>query len=276
MQNINEPTQTYRQNTAWFEVLFQAICAEQPKIFAISGAQGSGKSTLAASLQRALQQVGVRCGVVSLDDYYFSKDARARLAARVHPLLQKRGVPGTHHISRLQQDIANHLAGKVLTLPRFDKAQDDTLADEPAARYDMLIVEGWCLGALPQQATQLAMPVNQLDLVAGANTWLQYQNDQLRNHYLPLWGLLQPMVYLKPPDWSTVCQWRLQQEQQLWQLRGQGMDAATLQDFMLPFQRWTEAMLGGDLAGCPLQLQLDQRRQICTPIPAHLWGKSQN
>lgn len=266
-------------NQVWLQALVQFISQRQLKIFSISGAQGSGKTTLAANLQQALQQTGMSVGVVSLDDYYLGRQARRLLAVQVHPLLSQRGVPGTHQISRLQQDLTTHLAGQPVALPRFDKALDDVVADVPLSRYDVLVIEGWCLGALPQSPEQLAFPVNELDRLPAAAHWRSFQNDQLQSFYQPLWPLLQPMVYLRAPDWPTVCLWRQQQEAVLWRQRGVGMDRDTLFKFMLPFQRFTQAMMRGQLAGPVQILALDQNRNIRTPLPPDLqqqWAKSQN
>ncbi|MGH8252817.1 MAG: adenylyl-sulfate kinase, partial [Steroidobacteraceae bacterium] len=65
----------------------------------ISGAQGSGKSTLAAALQGLLHSRGFATVVLSLDDFYLTRAQRSELARRVHPLLQTRGVPGTHDVA---------------------------------------------------------------------------------------------------------------------------------------------------------------------------------
>lgn len=279
MQDFKPTNTDIGVHCTWLPALVQYISLHQLKIFAISGAQGSGKTTLAAGLQQALQQSGMGVGVVSLDDYYLSRNERQKLAEQVHPLLSQRGVPGTHHINRLQQDLAAHLAGQAIALPRFDKALDDVVADLPLRHYDVLIIEGWCLGALPQNAAELAVPINALDLLPDAARWRQFQNAQLQQHYQPLWPLLQPMVYLQAPDWPTVCLWRQQQEAALWRERGVGMDKVALSKFMLPFQRWTEAMLRGELAGQPLVFKLNQNRQITSPLPADLddlWPKSQS
>jgi len=244
-----------------------SVCAQQImqnglKIFAISGAQGSGKTTLAANLQETLRQSGMHCGVVSLDDYYFSRRDRQILARKIHPLFAMRGVAGTHQIERLQQDLELQRQGKALTLPRFDKASDDQSAALPAAFYDILIVEGWCLGAMVQSAEQLAQPVNMLDSMPDAATWRGYQNQQLALWYQPLWPLMQQMVYLQAPDWSTIYHWRQQQEEALWRQQGKGMDTVMLQQFMLPFQRWTEAMLGGQICPGVQRVQLNESRQV--------------
>lgn len=270
MQAFHAPDRKDDLHRALVTALVQYIQQYRLKIFAISGAQGSGKTTLAGALQGALQQCGICTGVVSLDDYYLSRRERAQLAERVHPLLINRGVPGTHQISRLQHDVTAHLAGQPVTLPRFDKALDDVVADAPPCRYDVLIIEGWCLGALPQNAAELAVPVNALDLLPDAARWRQFQNNQLQQYYQPLWSLLQPMLYLQAPDWPTVCVWRQQQEAALWLQRGTGMDAAALTQFMLPFQRWTAAMLRGEIGRPALILALNKNRQIRTPLPSEL------
>lgn len=279
MQDLASGATDHVLNRTWLQALVDLISLRQLKVFAISGAQGSGKTTLAVNLQQALQQQGLRCGVVSLDDYYLSRNERQTLAERVHALLSQRGVPGTHHISRLQLDLTTHLAGQPVALPRFDKALDDVVADTPPCGYDVLIIEGWCLGAVSQSEAELAVPVNALDMLPDAVRWRQFQNEQLQQNYQPLWSLLQPMLYLQAPDWPTVCVWRQQQETALWLQRGTGMDAAAMTQFMLPFQRWTEAMLRGELHGPALILKLDQYRNICTPITADLdglWPKLQS
>ena len=66
--------------------------------FAIAGVQGGGKSTLAAQLARAARARGRRAAVLSLDDVYLDRPARAALGRDVHPLLATRGPPGTHDV----------------------------------------------------------------------------------------------------------------------------------------------------------------------------------
>ena len=41
---------------------------------------------------------GLNVVVLSLDDFYLTRDERNALARTVHPMLQVRGVPGTHDI----------------------------------------------------------------------------------------------------------------------------------------------------------------------------------
>ena len=85
-------------------------------------------------------------------------------------------------------------------------------------------------------------PVNALE--AGEDTdgrWRHYVNSQLAGLYADYWQLLKPLIWLKAPDWQSVCRWRAKQEQQLRRERGRGMTEAELVRFMLPFQRLTLA-----------------------------------
>jgi len=213
-----------------------------PALIGISGAQGSGKSSLAAELARAFSQQGLRAAAVSLDDYYLSKAQRQSLAAQVHPLLTQRGVPGTHNIHQAIADAQSVLAAQAVSLPRFDKARDESVAALPAQQLDILIVEGWCLGVQMQTETELKHTVNALEASEDATgQWRHYVNTQLAADYARYWQLLQPLIWLQAPDWHCVCQWRARQEQQLWQQHGAGMTEPELARFMLPFQRLTEA-----------------------------------
>ena len=68
-----------------------------PFLLGVNGAQGTGKSTLADYLKLALESSSdINVAVLSIDDFYLTKAERTRLAAEVHPLLETRGVPGTH------------------------------------------------------------------------------------------------------------------------------------------------------------------------------------
>ena len=218
-------------NSSSFKALAQHLAKEilqtQRPLFAISGAQGSGKSTLAAMVADELRWHGVSVAVVSLDDFYLRKDARALLAQTVDGRLRQRGVPGTHSISAALALTKAHLQGRAIALPRFDKASDNPAATEPLQRYDCLIIEGWCLGVKPIELT-------------GSHTRYQRYVEAALAAYQPWFQLLRPLLYLQAPNWQTVCQWRLQQEQALHAKRGFGMNDTELAAFMQAFRPLTE------------------------------------
>ena len=99
-------------------------------VVGINGCQGSGKSTLADFLQQFLEYQGLSVASLSIDDLYLTRAQRQQLAKTVHPLLQTRGVPGTHDTAMgiaLIDQLRQLSKGEQLRLPRFDKASDDRL-----------------------------------------------------------------------------------------------------------------------------------------------------
>ena len=131
----------------------------------VTGSQGSGKTTTARALARLLDARGLRAAILSLDDLYLPLADRRRLAAEVHPLFLTRGVPGTHDVD-LGVAILEGLAAPGATLmPRFDKATDDRASawDVHEGPFDVILFEGWCVGARPQAPGALIQPVNDLE-----------------------------------------------------------------------------------------------------------------
>lgn len=192
-------------------------------VLGISGAQGSGKSTLALALEQAMQAQGVATATLSLDDLYYTRAERRHLAATVHPLLQTRGVPGTHDVALGLATIAALERGEPALLPRFDKAHDDRRptcdpapGDHAPAHTRLLIFEGWCLGARPQDEAALADPVNALeDEEDPAGIWRRHANAALAGPYRALWARIDALAMLRAPGFEGVVHWRRQQERAL-------------------------------------------------------------
>lgn len=217
----------------------------------VAGAQGSGKSTIALGVAERMAARGVACALLSLDDLYLTRAERERLASDVHPLLCTRGVPGTHDVA-LGLGVIDALArGEDAALPRFDKAMDDRTpeASWPRAPKDtrLLVLEGWCVGARPQEAAALARPVNALEAREDADgCWRAYVNRALAGDYQALFGRIDTLAFLAAPGFEVVARWRGEQEDAL-RAHGGGagvMDAATLERFIQHYERITRAMLG--------------------------------
>ena len=106
------------------------------------------------------------------------------------------------------------------TLPRFDKARDD-LAPASAwplepAQVDVVLFEGWCVGAKPQAPEALAAPVNDLEARRDPDgRWRRYVNDSLAGPYQSLFSRIDRLVLLQPPGFEVVAAWRQEQEQKL-------------------------------------------------------------
>ena len=140
-------------------------------VLGVNGAQGSGKSTLCEFLTLVLRH-GYEHRVVgfSIDDLYKTRAERTQLAAGIHPLLETRGAPGTHDVElglSLIDQLITAGPDDVTRIPSFDKALDERRpeSDWPAhdGPTDIIILEGWCVGAKPQPESDLTRPVNTLE-----------------------------------------------------------------------------------------------------------------
>lgn len=197
--------------------------AGRPWMIGINGAQGTGKSTLSRFLQLFLERRhALRCTVLSIDDFYYTREERGQLARNTHPLLKTRGVPGTHDVSLGIAVCEQLLAADeqtVTRIPRFDKAADDRCPPPEWTRHngrtDVLLFEGWCVGSRPQLPDSLGRPVNTLEEIEDADgRWRQYVNNSLQ-HYQPWFAMIDQLAMLKAPSMAAVFRWRLEQEQKL-------------------------------------------------------------
>jgi D-glycerate 3-kinase len=217
-------------------------------VIGLCGAQGSGKTTVARYAARLLQDRGMRAVALSLDHFYLTHEVRQRLAREVHPLLVTRGPPGTHDVGMAAAAIdALRSKGKV-SLPRFDKATDTRAPrgtwDTVSSPVDVILLEGWCVGALSQGEAALATPVNALERDEDPKgVWRHYVNDQLDGPYKALFARLHDLVLLEAPSFEVVAGWREEQEAKL-RAQGQGgMDRAEIARFVAHYERLTRWIL---------------------------------
>ncbi|XOV82987.1 MAG: kinase [bacterium] len=231
------------------------------QVVGISGSQGSGKSTLARCLQDTLLAADEQAAAVSIDDFYLSRQARAALADQVHPLLQTRGVPGTHDWQWLHRTLDDVHRGKTpLVLPVFDKGLDDRVGERDI-EAGVLVLEGWCLGVNAQPETALAMPCNTLEKEEDAQgIWRRWVNAQLRQHYESLWPKVDLWVHLRVPGFAQVYAWRNLQEQQV--PVAQRMSEAQIARFIAHYERLTKALWEQPPATPGLVLALNEQHRV--------------
>jgi D-glycerate 3-kinase len=217
-------------------------------ILGLCGAQGSGKSTIAAATAQMLRAGGLSAVSISLDDFYLGRSARARLAQVVHPLLAVRGPPGTHDIALACAVLDALGRPEVVRLPSFDKARDEP---RPAADWrevrgpvDVVIFEGWCVGARPEPEARLAAPVNTLERDRDPDgVCRSYVNRQLAEAYPALFGRLDALALIAAPGFDIVQAWRTEQEHKLRARAGGGMSDAEVAEFIQHYERLTRWIL---------------------------------
>lgn len=217
-------------------------------LIGLCGAQGSGKSTIAAVCVRLLQDRGLNAVALSLDDFYLGREARAWLAGKVNRLLQVRGPPGTHDVA-LACAVLDHLRQEGITpLPAFNKAADERKPKsqwrEAEGPVDVVIFEGWCVGARPEPGERLRTPINPLERRDDPNgAWRTYVNRQLAEHYQALFERLDRLVLLQAPGFEVVRGWRMEQEAKLRERTRGGMSDAQVGQFVQYYERITRWVL---------------------------------
>lgn len=220
----------------------------RPVAIGINGGQGSGKSTLSLFLvEWLIRECGLSALCLPLDDLYYSKAKRLELARSVHPLFATRGVPGTHDVAlgmRLLDKLLGIRNGGTLAMPKFDKAADDLLEEVEwpvvATPVDVVVFEGWCIGARPQSYTALETPINDLEEKEdGDGRWRLAVNEHLKTDYGELFKRLDTLVMLRIPSFEKAIEWRRLQESKL----SDPLNRRQLMRFIMHFERLTRHML---------------------------------
>ncbi len=238
---------------------------DRPPLIAVVGAQGSGKTTLARA---AAERFGA--AQISIDDVYLTRAEREVLAREVHPLFVTRGPPGTHDLGLLQQLIdALSAAGPEdeTLIPDFDKRGDDRRPVEDwrafRGRPSAILIDAWCLGALPEAAAALVEPVNALEADHDPDGgWRRAVNGFVGGGYADFIARFDAVLLLRAPSFDVVLDWRCQQEADLL-----GVDPAALPTsertrlagFIQYFERVTRHMLAGGVRA-DVVVQLDRNR----------------
>mgnify|MGYP006086514479 FL=1 len=247
--------------TQYFLPLVRDIKAEiqssrkGPFLIGINGAQGTGKSTLAKLLSALLTSSGYRAVNLSIDDFYYSKAKRQELADEIHPLLRSRGVPGTHDVDlalNLIEQLCAAGSNQQITLPRFDKSLDDcrpvAACEQIQGPIDIIILEGWFVGAKAQAGDELTQAINELEINEDSDgRWRAYVNQQLAGSYQSLFEKIHILLMLQAPGFEQILEWRSLQEEKLRTLAvtdASGlMDRKAIKHFIQHFERLTRHCL---------------------------------
>ena len=221
LAKINSLKNTYIPMSFWIENKYKN--KGKTLFLGFSGGQGSGKTTVASILEIILKKYFKRkIYVSSIDDFYKTLGDRNKMSEKIHPLFKTRGVPGTHDISLIKNffSIMKSKKFKKIRLPKFAKAMDDRLKKRHwfnvKQKPEIVILEGWCVGAKPQSNHIIKRPINILEKYEDQNLiWRKYVNEKLKKEYKKLFALIDHFIFMKIPDFKMVFKWRLLQEKKL-------------------------------------------------------------
>ena len=252
---------------------------KKPYFVGLAGGQGTGKTTISSIIKIILEKYfKLKVFKISIDDFYKTRKERIALSKKVHPMLLTRGVPGTHDINMMLDFFKKSKAKKFksMKLPNFNKAIDDRFPKNKwntiNKRPDVIIFEGWCVGARAETNKTLKKSINSMEKANDHKlVWRKYVNQQLKTKYKKLYSQLNCMIYLKAKNFSLLQKWRLKQEHKLWlKTKKKGghkiMSKGDVINFMQTYQRITQNMFKNMPKYASIILNLNSNHQIKTAV----------
>ena len=253
---------------------------KKPYLVGLAGGQGTGKTTISSILEIILRKYfKLNVFKISIDDFYRTRKERFNLSNKVHPLLMTRGVPGTHDIKIMLDFFRKSKTKKFKTfrLPKFNKAVDDRCKKNHwytiKKRPDIIIFEGWCVGAKAEKNNTLKKSINSLERANDPKLiWRKFVNKQLKTNYKKLYDQLDCLIYLKAKNFSLLQKWRLIQEKKLWlknknkKTNNKIMSKGDVINFMQTYQRITQNMFKFAPKYASIIFNLNNKHQIKSGI----------
>lgn len=204
----------------------------RPFIMGFCCPQGGGKTTMTTFMATLLRQMGKNVQIASLDDFYVTHAEQKAIASKhpENPLMQYRGMPGTHDVPLLVETLDNLRLGRDVAIPKYDKTAFQGRGDRaPKEAWkcidettDVVLLEGWCLGFEPVEKENLLS--NHLNVV---NEGLK----EFREIYDRMDGLF--LIEIDNMDW--VYEWRLQAERGTRAAGKPGLSDDQVMDFVSRF-----------------------------------------
>jgi len=222
------------------------------KIIGLTGGQGAGKSTITQIIKLILKtKYNLDVVYFSIDDFYKTSFERKKMSKKHHQLFIVRGVPGTHDTNLIKKTFISLSKKnfKPLSIPCFDKSRDERLPKKKWKKIkkqpQIIIFEGWCVGAKPQKKIKLKKSINILEKKYDPNLiWRSKVNYELKNEYAKIFKRIDRLIFLKVPNFECVYKWRLLQEKKL-QLTSRGnkiMSPTQIKSFIMYYERTTKQM----------------------------------
>ena len=242
-------------------------------ILGLSGSQGSGKTTVTGILQIILKKFFKKnIYIISIDDFYKTLRDRNRMSQQKHSLFKTRGVPGTHDINLIKNFFISvkRKKFKKIKLPKFNKSIDDRSKKNYwhniNKRPEIIILEGWCVGAKPQINSSLRKPVNILEKYEDKDLiWRKYANEKLKKEYKEVFAMIDYFIFMKVPNFKIVFKWRLLQESKLRKkshYKKKIMSYSAVKRFIMFYQRITLQMMKDLSKSASIVLLLKKNHEI--------------
>ena len=250
--NIKSLKNIYIPISFWINNKFKK--KKKTLLIGLSAGQGAGKTTVANILSIILKIFFKRnvC-VISIDDFYKTSRERNKMAKKKHPLFKTRGVPGTHDINLMQNFFTSLKKKKFkkIKLPKFNKSIDDRFKEvnwrKINKKPEIILVEGWCVGAKAQKNSSLKKPINILEREEDKNlVWRAFVNERLKKEYKKVFSIIDYYIFMKVPSFKMVFKWRLLQENKLrkkMNIKNKIMSYNNVKRFIMFYQRITLQMI---------------------------------
>ena len=193
-------------------------------------------------------------------------------------MLLTRGVPGTHDINMMLDFFKKSKSKKFkkIQLPNFNKAVDDRFPKNKwnviNQRPDVIIFEGWCVGARAETNKTLKKSINSMEKANDQKLiWRRFVNQQLKTKYKKLYSQLNCLIYLKAKNFSILQKWRLKQEYKLRLTTKKKsshkiMSKGDVINFMQTYQRITQNMFKNTPKYASIILNLNSNHQIKSAV----------
>ena len=238
----------------------------------LSGGQGAGKTTI-ASILKIILETKYNFNVVSfsIDDFYKTLKQRQNMAKITHKLFLTRGVPGTHDTKLLYKFFKNLRRKKFnpISIPQFDKSLDNKKKKNKWLKIkkkpDIIIFEGWCIGAKHQTNKILKKTMNKLEKLKDNNlTWRKKVNNELKNDYKKIFKNIDKLIFLQIPHFDYVYKWRLLQEKKLKykSVKAKIMNTNEIKKFIMFYERITKQMIKDLKYSADIVIKLDKKHRL--------------
>ena len=130
---------------------------------------------------------------------------------------------------------------------------------------NIVIFEGWCVGAKPQKSKDLTQPVNELEKLEDKSLiWRKKVNNELKNNYKKIFNLIDDLIFLKVPSFKHVYKWRLLQEMKL-KKNAKGkkiMNPKEIKRFIMFYERITRNMIKTLRFQAKILINIDEKHRL--------------